>query len=144
MSISTVVGPNGVLLAVVPDDVKVDIRRFAGFGSYGFGSTGFFEMGWFIPSYQVLELRMNTLTVSEFSRVTNLYLSNLYQIETDIFNTRQTVNIQQAAVYTRNLNEGRERHTEFSWWRRQLCSFFGISPGPELSGSGMNSIAICI
>lgn len=141
---NTILGPNGVLLQVVPDDVKVDVRRFCGYGSYGFGATGFFEMGWFLPSYQVLELRIETLTVSEYARVTGLYLSNLYQIETDIFNTRQTVNIQQAAVYTRNLNEVRERHSEFSWWRRQLCSFFGIPPGPELVNSGMNNLAIHI
>ncbi len=140
----TILGPNGVLLQVVPDDTKVDIRRMCGYGSYGFGATGFFEMGWFLPNYQVLELRMNSLTASEFSRVSNLYLANLLQIEQDIFNTRLTVNIDTAAIYKRNLNEGRERHAEFDWWRRQLCKFFGIMPGPELSGAGMNNINLVV
>jgi hypothetical protein len=144
MPVNTILGPNGILLAVVDEDTKVDIRRMCGYGSYGVGATGFFEMGFFIPSYQVLELRMNTLTASEFSRVTNNYLAKCLQLEQDIYDTRETVNIDTAAVYKRNLNEGRERHNEFNYWRRALCQFFGIDPGPQLAGMSSNNIILTI
>lgn len=140
MPVQTFLGPNGVLIAVVPDDTKVDLRRMCGFPATGFGLTGYWEFGLFLREYQTLELRLDALTVSEYARITSLYLPNLLALEQDIFNIRNTVNIDTAAVYKRNLREGQERHNEFMWWRRALCDFLGIMPGPNMQSSGGNTV----
>lgn len=143
MPVNPVLGPTSTNSAVIPEDTKVDLRRYCGYPAYGVGTTGFYELGYWLPIFQQLEYRLNNMTVSEYARITDLYLANLLQLEQDIFDTRQTVNIQEAAVYKRNLNESRERHTEFMYWRKSLCQFLGISPGPEMS-SGGNNISLVV
>lgn len=133
MPVSTVLGPNGVAVAVVDDDTKVDIRRYCGYAAYGPGASNYFELGVFLDNYRQLELRMNVLTVSEYARVTYI-LNYIQQIEDLLFGMQTALIVEQAAVFHRNMNETSDRHAEFCWWLRHLVNFLGILPGPKFEG----------
>jgi hypothetical protein len=133
MTSPTITGPNGVQLVVVDEDAKVDIRRFCGYPAYGFGTSGFWEMGYFLWQYGQLELRMNALTVSEYSRVTFI-INNLKQLEDDLFGMRAAMIVKQAAVFHRNMDEASDRHGEFGWWAAHLVNFLGVKSGPNFEG----------
>jgi hypothetical protein len=140
MPTSTTIGPNGTVLAVVDEDTKVDLRRYLGYPAYGYGTTGFWEMGFFLWQYGQLELRMNSLTVSEFDRVTYL-LTNIQQIEDDLFGMRTAMIVDEAAVFHRNMDEPADRHTEYAWWLRHLLTFMGVKPGPNFEGGRIHNSA---
>lgn len=112
------------------DAQKTDVRRFCGYPAYGAGASGF--QGWrFFQAYGLMEYRLNNLSPSEIVVVSN-YLTTLYTLETALGNTGTTLDTQQAAVWTRNPAELRERSALFDDWRRRLCGFLGLPPGPSL------------
>lgn len=114
---------------------RTDIRRHCGFPAYGAGSSGF--QGWrFYQVYGLLEFRLNHLTGSE-EGVTRQYLATLAQLEGGIPLAAGNLDTEQAAVWTRNPNELRDRTRLFDDWRRRLCGFLGIPPGPALGDGGV-------
>jgi hypothetical protein len=52
----------------------------------------------------------------------------------------QNLDTDQAAVWTHNRDEVPDRTTLFDDWRRRLCSFFGLPPGPGLASSGITIV----
>jgi hypothetical protein len=114
---------------------RTDIRRYCGFPAYGAGSTGF--QGWrFYQVYGLLEYRLNFLTGSE-EAVVRQYLLTLSQLETAIPAASAGLDTAQASVWIRNAAELRERTGLFDDWRRRLCAFLGIPPGPGLGDGGV-------
>jgi hypothetical protein len=112
------------------DAQKADIRRFCGYPAYGAGPAGF--QGWrFFTAYGLMEFRLNNLSAEEEGVVTN-YLAALGQLEGAITDTSGRLDTAQAAVWTRNPAELRERVALFDDWRRRLCGFLGLPPGPAL------------
>lgn len=107
-----------------------DIRRFCGYPAYGAGPAGF--QGWrFFTAYGLLEFRINNLSAEEESVVTT-YLTQLYQLESAVTETGERLETAQASIWTRNPAELRERIALFDDWRRRLCGFLGLPPGPAL------------
>lgn len=116
--------------AVFTDAQKTDIRRFCGYPAYGAGPAGF--QGWrFFQAYGLLEFRMNNLSSAEAAVVTN-YLTTLYGLESAVPDAGTRLDTAEAAVWTRNPYEVRERAALFDDWRRRLCAFMGVPPGPGL------------
>lgn len=116
-----------------------DIRRFCGYPAYGAGPAGF--QGWrFFTAYGLLEFRINNLSPEEETVVTN-YLAQLYQLESAITDTGNRLDTAEASVWTRNPAELRERTALFDDWRRRLCGFLGLPPGPAL-GDGAPRIVV--
>lgn len=108
----------------------VDIRRFCGYPVYGIGASGF--QGWrFFQAYGLLEYRMQNLTPEEAAVVLN-YLTQLYSLESAVTGVTARLDTAQASVWTRNPQELRERVRLFDDWRRRLCGFMGVPPGPAL------------
>jgi hypothetical protein len=117
----------------------VDIRRFCGYPAYGAGAAGF--QGWrFFQAYGLLEYRMQNLAAEEETVVLN-YLTQLYALEAAVVGTSARLDTEQAAVWTRNPNEVRERTLLFDDWRRRLAAFMGVPPGPAL---GDGNIALVV
>jgi hypothetical protein len=115
---------------VLTDVQKTDIRRFCGYPAYGAGAPGF--QGWrFFTAYGLLEFRMNNLSADEVTVVAN-YLLTLAQLECAVTSTSNVLDTAQASVWTRNPAELRERTALFDDWRRRLCGFLGVPPGPAL------------
>jgi hypothetical protein len=60
-------------------------------------------------------------------------------MEAAIPGTSDNLDTDQAAVWTHNKSELRDRMNLYRTWRIELCNVLGLAPGPYLSpaGSGM-------
>ena len=117
-------------VATFTDAQKVDIRRFCGYPAYG-GSPAGFQSWRFFQAYGLLEFRMNNLLPEEATIVAS-YLATLYPLETAIPNAGSNLDTAQASVWTHNAREVVDRRSLFDDWRRRLCAFLGVPPGPGL------------
>ncbi len=121
------------------DAQKTDVRRYCGYPAYGAGASGF--QGWrFFQAYGLMEFRLNNLSEAEIAVVAN-YLATLATLETAITDAGSRLDTETAAVWTRNPYEVRERAALFDDWRRRLCGFLGLPPGPAL---GDGSLALVV
>ena len=123
------------------DQQLVDIRRFCGYPAYGDGSV-VFPAPWIMRQYLALEYRLQHLGASEGGVVVTTYLANLYTLENAIPGTSANLDTQQAAVWTHNPNEQRDRERLFRSWRMKLCDFLGIPAGPYLSGANRGQLVV--
>jgi hypothetical protein len=120
------------------DPEKTDIRRYCGYPAYGAAASG--SQNWrFFQAYGLLEYRMNNLSASE-EAVVRRYLGTLTVLEHAVPRAGENLDTDQAAVWTRNRDELRDRMKLFDDWRHRLCGFFGIPPGPALNDSGLTLI----
>ena len=117
---------------------RTDIRRFCGYPAYGASDSGF-ESWRFFQTYGLLEFRMNNLSDSE-TTVVRRYLATLNALEQAIPSAGDNLDTDQAAVWTRNPDEPRDRAALLDDWRRRLCGFLGVPPGPALSTSGVSLV----
>jgi len=123
---------NGLPLS---DLEKTDARRFCGYPAYGAAPVGF-ETWRFYQVYGLLEFRLNNLSPSELG-VIRRYLATLMALETAIPRSGENLDTDIAAVWTRNRSEPRDRMRLFDDWRRRLCGFLGVPPGPSLVDYGI-------
>jgi len=120
------------------DAQKADIRRFCGYPAYGAGAAGF--SSWrFFQAYGTLEYRLNNLAPAEIA-VTLQYVSTLATLEAAIPPTSANLDTESAAAWTHNENETKDRTALFDNWRRRLCGFLGIPPGPALANAGVTLV----
>jgi hypothetical protein len=120
------------------DAQRTDIRRFCGYPAYGAGASGF--QGWrFFQAYGLLEYRLNNLSAAE-EAVALQYVVTLQNLEMAVPNAAQNLDTDQAAVWTRNRDEPRDRAALFDDWRRRLCAFLGIPPGPAFADPGITLV----
>ncbi len=116
----------------------VDIRRFCGYPVYGVGATGF--QGWrFFQAEGLLEYRMQNLAPAE-EAVVLTYLTQLYSLEANVTGVADRLDTAKASVWTRNPQELRERAWLFDDWRRRLCGFMGVPPGPALGDGNLTLV----
>jgi hypothetical protein len=113
---------------------RTDIRRFCGYPAYGLGSAGL--QNWrFYQVYGVLEFRLQHLTGSE-EAVVRRYLGTLTNLERAVPESSSNLDTEEASVWKRNHDEVRDRTRLFDDWRRRLCGFLGVPPGPALGTGG--------
>ncbi len=113
---------------------KTDIRRFCGYPVFGGQPVQAFGARFF-HWYGTLEFRMNNLQDSEEAVIRTSYLANLATLETAIPAASANLDTDQAAVWIHNKNEQRDRERLFDAWRRRLCDFLGVPPGPSFGGN---------
>lgn len=117
-----------------------DVRRFCGYPLLGdtvADDSRDFAYGWVSPgTWQTLQHRLTSLRAEEESILISTYLTNLYALETAITGAGANLDTDAAAVWTRNKNEVSDRMKLFDGWRRRLCGFIGIAPGPSLGNGG--------
>ena len=117
---------------------KTDIRRFCGYPAFGAVNSGF--QNWrFFQAYGLMEFRMNNLSDAE-AAVVRRYLATLTGLELAVPSSGDNLDTDQASVWTRNRDELRDRTKLLDDWRRRLCGFFGIPPGPALGETGVTLI----
>jgi hypothetical protein len=120
------------------DAERTDVRRYCGYPAYATGAIGLH--GWrFRQYYGDLEYRLSHLSLAE-QAVVRRYLGALASLETGIPNAAANLDTDQAAVWSRNPNEVRDRTRLFDDWRRRLCAFLGVPPGPALRGTGLTLV----
>ncbi len=116
------------------DSEKTDIRRYCGYPAHGVGGL---LQGWrYYQVYGLLEYRLLWLSGSE-EAVVRQYLATLALLERAVTEASGNLDTDQAAVWTRNRSEVRDRAGLFDDWRRRLCGFMGVPPGPGLAQSGL-------
>jgi hypothetical protein len=117
------------------DVQKTDIRRFCGYPVFGQSPNQF--VGYrFFQAYGNLEFKLDNLLPSEEAVIATVYLTPLYALEAAIPGSGGNLDTQNAAVWTRNPREPRDRADLFDSWRRRLCAFLGVPPGPGLEPAG--------
>lgn len=117
---------------------KIDARRHCGYPAYGGTATGF--SSWrFFQVYGLLEYRLNNLAEGELE-VVRTYLMTLAGLEIAVPRASDNLDTDQAAVWTRNQNELRDRERLLDDWRVRLCAFLGIPPGPGIRSNTPNLI----
>jgi hypothetical protein len=115
------------------DSERIDTRRHCGYPAYGGTASGF--SSWrFFQVYGLLEYRLNNLADGEII-VVRRYLTTLTGLEAAIPHASDNLDTNQAAVWSRNPNECRDREQLYDGWRTRLCTFLGIPPGPGLRSS---------
>src|ERR1017187_4298235 len=103
---------------------KTDIRRFCNlpvFGSQPVQAFGYRFFQW----YGTLEFQMNNLQPTEETVIGN-FLTQLNQLETDVYDSRLNLDTDQAAVWYHNKKEVRDRQNHFNIWQLKLCLMFGL------------------
>ncbi|OYV29155.1 MAG: hypothetical protein B7Z81_15285 [Acidocella sp. 20-61-6] len=123
---------------VFTDAQKVDIRRFCGYPAFGSATTGL--SNWrFFQAYGTLEYRLNNLAPAEIA-VTLQYISTLATLEAAIPPSSENLDTNSAATWVHNDNEALDRVALFDGWRRRLCGFLGVPPGPSLNDAGVSLV----
>lgn len=112
-------------MAALTDAQKIDCRRHLGYPLYGDKLTPGFAWR-YEYRYLQFEYLMNNLQDGEVNVIVNLYLPNLNQLETDIYQVRQNSDTSQAAVWYRNKLELSERTQNYMQWQKRLSDFFGV------------------
>ncbi|MGC8474768.1 MAG: hypothetical protein ACP5NP_00300 [Acetobacteraceae bacterium] len=120
------------------DAQKTDIRRYCGYPAYGATPAGF-DSWRFFQVYGLLEFRLNNLSTAE-TNVVLTYLAQLAALEFAVPKAGDSMDTDQASIWTRNRNEARDRAQLFDDWRRRLCGFLGVPPGPALRDGGISWI----
>jgi hypothetical protein len=93
----------------------------------------------FFQAYGLLEFRINNLSDAE-AAVVRRYLGTLAVLEFAVPRAGDNLDTDQAAVWTRNRDEMRDRARLFDDWRRRLCGFLGMQPGPDLADGGVTLV----
>jgi hypothetical protein len=120
------------------DTDKTDIRRFCGYPAYGAAPVG--VQTWrFYQAYGLLEFRMNNLSDAE-AAVVSRYLTTLRGLEAAVPRSAENLDTEQAAVWTHNRDETRDRLRLLDDWRRRLCGFLGVPAGPALTDGGISLV----
>jgi hypothetical protein len=113
------------------DAERVDVRRFCGYPAYGAAPAGT-ETWRFFQVYGLLEFRLNNLSEFEIA-VARRYLGTLLSLELAVPAAAANLDTDQASIWTRNKSEMSDRIQLLDEWRRRLCGFLGVPPGPSLS-----------
>jgi hypothetical protein len=125
-------------LTPLTDAEKVGVRRHCGYPAYG-GTPAGFSSWRFYQVYGLLEFRINNLADPELV-VIRKYLHTLDALETAVPQASDNMDTDQAASWSRNRNEYRDREKLYDDWRLRLCSFLGIPPGPGFQSNSPNLI----
>ncbi len=86
----------------------------------------------FFQVYGLLEFRMNNLSASECA-VVRRYLATLNPLELAVPASSDNLDTDQATTWSHNRSEVSDRISLLDQWRRRLCGFLGVPPGPFLS-----------
>ena len=113
---------------------RTEVRRFCGYPAHGVG--GLLEDWRYYQVYGLLEYRLRYLSTSE-EGVVRHYIATLATLERAIIEASGNLDTAQAAVWTHNRDEVRDRVRLFDDWRRRLAGFMGVPPGPSLGKGGV-------
>lgn len=136
-------------MSTLTDAQKVDIRRWAGYAMVGNDSLAIYADPIYShagPAYGLNSLtltqKLDALTAVEEEALVVRYLTPLASLEADLLASTGNMDTQAAGPWISNPREVQERTAMYNKWRRDMCGFLGIPPGPAL-GSGGISVVRC-
>ena len=121
------------------DAQKVDVRRWAGYGLVGDSDLSLYAEQAYSGSVAQISLadRLDNLTTAEEDVLTTTYLANLATLEMAIVDSSENLDTKVAGPWEANPNELGQRTRLFKQWRRDMCDFLGVTPGPALGSGGL-------
>jgi hypothetical protein len=134
---------SGFVAYAFSDQELADIRRFCGYPAVGDGNV-VFPFPWMMREYLALEYRLRHLSQTDGATLLAQYLAPLYAIEQSLATVWQNLDTAAAAAWTHNAREQRDKEAAFGYWRRRLCAFLQIPPGPELSAGGGGAMRMVV
>ncbi len=127
-------GSGNLTTEPLTDTERTDVRRFCGYPAYGSGASG--EQSWrFFQAYGALEYRLTNLAPAELVRV-RAFLAQLGTLEDAVPTAGDNLDTDQAAVWTHNRNEVRDRSNLLLLWSRRLADFLGVPYAPTRAAAG--------
>ena len=93
----------------------------------------------FFQAYGLLEFRMNNLSDAE-AAVVRRYLGTLTVLEFAVPRAGDNLDTDQARYGRAIATNCATARRLFDDWRRRLCGFFGVPPGPALADSGITLV----
>ena len=108
-----------------------DARRFAGYSTELATASQILSVQ---GNGSTLDATLRAIAIDQDATTTvrTVYLASLYLIEAGIAAASDGLDVDKAAVYTRNANELADRESLFQSWRLKLCAFLGVPPGPGI------------
>ena len=113
---------------------KTDARRYLGYPAFG-AAVGAHSGWWFYQASAAVDVRLAGLSDSE-AGVLHGYLRTLRGLEAAIPEVGAGLDTSSAAGWVRNPQELVERDRLFDGWRRRMCGFLSVQPGPDLRQGG--------
>lgn len=125
------------------DAQMASVRRYAGYPLSGTtqpvsANTDIVYLVFGMRQMSLYE-RLTTLSATEETVLTTVYLAKLATLEDDVFQSRTNLDTAKASVWEWNSNEIGDRAALFNRWRREMCNFLGLAYGPGL-GDGSLSV----
>lgn len=125
----------------------VDVRRWAGYGPAGNEALAVYSdpvyshagPAWGLNKLTLAE-KLAGLTAAEESVLTTTYLTILATLEAAIPAAAVNLDTLEAGPWKANPLEMSQRTALFSKWRREMCSFLSIPPGPGLGSGGITLV----
>ena len=134
---------SGFVAFAFSDQQLADIRRYCGYPAIGDGNV-VFPYPWVMRQYLALEYRLQHLSQTEGATLVSQYLAPLAAIEQSLGAVWENLDTAQAAAWTHNANEQHDKVAAFTYWRRRLCAFLDVPPGPELDQGGAASMRLVV
>ena len=127
---------------MLTDQQKLDVRRYAGYpatpADVTLDDSRDFAYGWVSPgTWKTLTDLLDNLRPETEATLITQYLTPLATLESAIPAAGANLDTDQAAVWVHNKTEVAERMKLFDAWRRRMCDFIGIPPGPSLGRGGL-------
>jgi hypothetical protein len=117
-----------------------DSRRFCGYPAFGGPAMG--GGGWrFYTAYGALEFRLANLQDVE-ETILRRHVGECRGLECAVPEASESLGTASAGPWERNAKEVVERLRLLDEWRRRLCAFLGVPPGPGLGNP--NSTALIV
>jgi hypothetical protein len=131
----------------ISDSQVVDVRRWAGYGMAGNPSLAIYEdpvyshggPAWGLNRLTLAD-KLAGLTDAESLVLTDTFLDPLTTLETAILGAADNMDTEQAGPWKSNPREVAQRTALFNKWRRDMCAFLGIPPGPALGSGGITLV----
>lgn len=116
---------------------KTAVRRYAGYpilsSDPAFADPAVIN----VPGqYRTLAYWLDNLSEEQEVVLTDTYLANLVTLEAAIPAMSEGLDTSGAATWRGNPLEMSQRIRLFNKWRREMCSFIGVEPGPGLASGG--------
>ncbi len=129
------------------DSQATDVRRWAGYGMAGNESLSIYVdpvyshagPAWGLNKLTLAD-KLAALTAAEESVLVTTYLAILATLESAIPAAADNMDTDTAGPWKANRNEMSERTGLFNKWRRDMCAFLGIPPGPGLGSGSINLV----
>lgn len=125
---------------MLTEQEQTDARRFLGYPVLS-ASEGAVLTWALVQASSAVDYRLSNLSDTEVA-VLRQYLQALRGLECAIPEMSAGMDTQSAAGWVRNPTEFLERTGLFDDWRRRLCAFLGLPPGPALSKSATVTLVV--